>query len=99
MNMSKPELLLTRAIYKPAMAALEAAYEVHHLWSAADPAQMMREVGPRIRALVTPGIIGFTRQQVEALPALEIITLFGSNTTLDLAPARERALAAPQKSP
>ena len=90
--MSKPELLLTRAIYKPAMAALEAAYEVHHLWSAADPAQMMREVGPRIRALVTPGIIGFTRQQVEALPALEIITLFGSNTTLDLAPARERGI-------
>ena len=90
--MPKPELLLTRAIYAPAVADLERDYVVHKLWQAADPMQLLREAGPRIRALVTPGITGFTREQLDALPALEIITLFGSNKTLDLAPARERGI-------
>jgi len=90
--MSKPEIVLMRSIYTPAVAALEQTYTVHKLWLAADPAQLLREVGPRIRALVTPGIIGFTRAQVELMPALEIIALFGSNKTLDLAPARERGI-------
>jgi hydroxypyruvate reductase len=93
MNMSKPELLLLRAIYAPAMVELEREFTVHKLWQASDPAQMLKDVGPRIRALVTPGIIGFTRAQLEALPALEIIAMFGSNSTLDLAPARERGIA------
>jgi lactate dehydrogenase-like 2-hydroxyacid dehydrogenase len=90
--MSKPEIILTRLIYQPAMAELDRQYTVHKLWRAPDPAQLLREIGPRVRALVTPGNIGFTRAQVEALPALEIIALFGSNTTLDLAPARERGI-------
>ena len=68
--MAKPDILLTRAIYAPAVAALERAYTVHKLWQDADPAQLLREVGPRIRALVTPGITGFTRDQLDALPAL-----------------------------
>ena len=92
-NMSKPELLLLRAIYQPAMDELEREFTVHKLWQAADAAQMLKDVGPGIRALVTPGIIGFTRAQVEALPKLEIIAMFGSNATLDLAPARERGIA------
>ncbi len=90
--MTKPDLLLTRAIYEPAVAALERDYTLHKLWQAADAAQMLRDVGPRIRALVTPGITGFTCAQIEALPKLEIIAMFGSNTTLDLAPARERGI-------
>jgi lactate dehydrogenase-like 2-hydroxyacid dehydrogenase len=90
--MKKPEIALTRSIYRPALQALEAQYTVHRLWLAADPLQLLRELGPRIRALVTPGITGFTRAEVEALPKLEIIALFGSNKTLDLAPARERGI-------
>lgn len=90
--MTKPEIALTRSIYRPALEALEAQYTVHRLWLAADPLQRMRELGPRIRALVTPGITGFTRAEVEALPKLEIIALFGSNKTLDLGPARERGI-------
>jgi lactate dehydrogenase-like 2-hydroxyacid dehydrogenase len=91
-NPEKTELLLTRSIYRPAVAALEEAYTVHKLWLAPDPARLLREAGPRVRALVTPGITGFTRADLDVLPALEIIALFGSNTTLDLAPARERGI-------
>jgi lactate dehydrogenase-like 2-hydroxyacid dehydrogenase len=65
---------------------------VHKLWQAADAAQLLHDVGPRIRALVTPGITGFTREQLDALPALEIVAMFGSNKTLDLSPARERGI-------
>lgn len=91
-TMVKMDILLTRAIYAPAVAELEREYNVHKLWQAADPVQMLRDVGPRIRALVTPGITGFTRAQIDALPKLEIIALFGSNTTLDRSPARERGI-------
>ena len=90
--MTKPDLLLTRAIYAPAQAALDAEYAVHRLWTAPDADAFLREVGPRVRALVTPGIAGFTRALLDALPALEIVALFGSNKTLDLAPARERKI-------
>jgi lactate dehydrogenase-like 2-hydroxyacid dehydrogenase len=90
--MAKTDLLLLRAVYEPAMLELEREFTVHKLWRAADPAQMLKEVGPRIRALVTPGIIGFTRAHVEALPKLEIIAMFGGNPTLDIAPARERGI-------
>ena len=90
--MTKPDLLLTRAIYAPAQAALDAEYAVHRLWTAPDADAFLREVGPRVRALVTPGITGFTRALLDALPALEIVALFGSNKTLDLAPARERKI-------
>src|SRR3954462_3889927 len=88
----KPDILLTRAIYAPAGAELERIYTLHKLGEVADPAQLLRQVGPRIRALVTPGITGFTREQLDALPKLEIIAMFGSNSTLDLAPARERGI-------
>lgn len=91
--MSKPDLLLLRAIYPPAQAELEREYTVHKLWQAPDPEKFLKEVGPRIRAMVIPGLIGFTRAQIEALPKLEIIALFGGNPTLELAPARERGIA------
>jgi lactate dehydrogenase-like 2-hydroxyacid dehydrogenase len=74
------------------MDALGEQYTVHRIWLAADPLQALRELGPRIRALVTPGITGFTREQLDALPALEIVAMFGSNKTLDLSPARERGI-------
>ena len=90
--MTKPEIALTRSIYEPAMDALAEQYILHRLWLSTEPLKTLRELGPRIRALVTPGITGFSRAQVEALPKLEIIAMFGSNTTLDLAPARERGI-------
>ena len=90
--MTRPEIALTRSIYQPAMDALGEQYTVHRIWLAADPLQALRELGPRIRALVTPGITGFTREQLDALPALEIVAMFGSNKTLDLSPARERGI-------
>jgi hydroxypyruvate reductase len=92
MDAPKPEVLLPRPIYQPAMDELAQAFVLRKMWQAPDPTRMLAEVGPRIRALVVQGSIGFTGELVAALPGLEIIALFGSNKTLDLAPARERGI-------
>ena len=51
----KPELVLTRPLYLPAMAALDREYTVHRVWTAADPEAMLREVGAKVRGVVTTG--------------------------------------------
>ena len=84
--MTKPEIALTRSIYQPAMDALAEQYILHRLWLSTDPLKTLRELGPRVRALVTPGITGFSRAQVKALPNPETIARFGSTTTPVLPP-------------
>ena len=60
-----------------AMAQLEAAYTLHHLWQAKDPEKLLDEVGPRIRAAVSTGEKGLTATQIARLPKLEIVSCFG----------------------
>jgi hydroxypyruvate reductase len=89
----KPEILILKPIYAPTMAALARDYIVHKLWDAPDVQAFMREVGSNVRGLVTTGVIGFSREQVDALPALEIVACFGSpRGTFDMAVAQERKI-------
>ncbi len=90
----KPEILLTVPIYAPAQAELERQYTVHRLWVAADREQFIRDVAGGVRGVVTTGIVGFTRERIDALPRLEIIACFGNpRGTVDVARARERGIA------
>ena len=74
-------------------AALDAAYEVHRLHLAQDPAALVRAVAPSIRALVTTGAGGVANALVDALPALELIAIRGVGTDrVDLGHARSRGL-------
>lgn len=87
----KPEILVTRAFYAPAMAELEREFIVHKLWTAQNPDVFIGELSGRVRGVVTTGLVGFSRAQMEALPALEIIASFGNpDDTVDLVAARER---------
>lgn len=89
----KPEILALAPLYAPTLAELEREFTVHKLWMAHDPIAFMREVSGRVRGLVTVGLVGFTRQHVEALPKLEIIASFGGGPrTFDLAAAKERGV-------
>jgi hydroxypyruvate reductase len=89
----KPEILVVRTIYPPALAALEREFTVHRLWSAADPEAFLREVAPNVRGAVTTGLAGFSRRSIEALPGLEIIACFGTpRGTIDLAAAKARGI-------
>jgi lactate dehydrogenase-like 2-hydroxyacid dehydrogenase len=92
----KPELLLKRAIYAPAVAELERHFIVHRPWTAANPQAYVRRSCGNVRAAVTTTSVGFSRGDFEALPRLEILANFGPYLTLiDLAAARERKWRSP----
>jgi hydroxypyruvate reductase len=87
----KPEILALARFYPPTAAELEREYTVHKLWTAKDPAAYLKEVSGRVRGVVTTGLAGISREQIEALPRLEIVASFGNpRGTVDLAAARER---------
>ncbi len=90
----KPEILALARFYPPTLAELEREYNVHKLWTAQDPAAYLKEVSGRVRGAVTTGLAGISREQIEALPRLEIVASFGNpRGTVDLAAARERGVA------
>jgi lactate dehydrogenase-like 2-hydroxyacid dehydrogenase len=89
----KPELLALARFYPPTVADLEREYTVHKLWTATDPAVYLKEVSGRVRGVVTTGLTGISREQIAALPQLEIVASFGNpRGTVDLAAARERGV-------
>lgn len=75
--MSKPTVLLMGPIYEPKQKELEAAFECHHLWQAADPARLMAELAPRCEIVVTNGGRGMKAAEMDALPRLKLIACFG----------------------
>jgi hydroxypyruvate reductase len=89
----KPEILLTRAIYAPAMAVLDREYTVHRLWTATDPDAFVRHVGANIRGVVTTTLTGLQPAHMEALPKLEIIACFSKSCgAVDRAAAKRRGI-------
>ena len=89
----KPEMLVLLPIFAPTLAALEQQYVVHKLWAAPDKDAFLKKVAPRIRAVVTTGLVGCDVATMQALPKLEIIACFGSpRHTLDVAAARARGI-------
>ena len=51
----KPDILLVEAMMPELEAKLDAAYTVHRLAQAADRANFLAQVAPRVRAIVTGG--------------------------------------------
>lgn len=89
----KPEILVLLPIFAPTLAALEQQYIVHKLWAALDRAALLKEIAPRVRAVVTTGLAGCDVATMQALPKLEIIASFGSpRYTLDVAAATTRGI-------
>jgi lactate dehydrogenase-like 2-hydroxyacid dehydrogenase len=90
----RPHILVTQPLNAPTLdAALDAAYHVHRLHLAADPAALLAEIAPRARALVTTGAAGVGNAIVDALPLLELIAVRGVGTDgVDLDHARAKGL-------
>ncbi len=90
----KPELLLVRPIYEPAMAELERDFALRKPWAAPEPDAYFRRECGNVRAAVTTTTVGFSRSDFETLPRLEILGCFGPYYELvDLAAAHERGVA------
>ena len=91
--MSKPDVLMVGPYPDWEMAPLERDYVVHKLWLAGDRARFLAEVGPRIRAIATNGVLGAGATLIDACPRLEIIACFGVGfDAIDLDRARERGV-------
>ena len=91
--MSKPEILMLVHILPEAMEALDRRYETHHFWDLEDKAAFLAERGNRIRAIVTGGATGASRDLMQQLPNLELITCYGVGVdAIDLTYAAERGV-------
>ncbi len=95
---ARPQVLVIAPVHAPALAALEAEFDVQRCvvprGTAPSAGAASTHFDPaRVRALVTTGLRGFTAVDLDALPALEIVACFGqSHGTLELAGARARSI-------
>ena len=91
--MTKPEVLELIDVHPGTTTRLDETYVLHRMWQARDPKRFLAEVGTPVRAAVTNGIVGMKGDLIEALPALEIIGVFGVGVdAVDLATARARGV-------
>src|SRR5271157_3051295 len=89
--MTKPDVLMVGPYPDWEMPPLERDYVVHKLWLAEGRAGFLSEVGPRIRAIATNGVLGANAELIDACPSLEIIVCFGVGfDAIDLDRARAR---------
>ncbi len=77
---SKPAIVLNQKMMSSLEVALDRDYEVYRIAGRADIAAVPAAVRSRIRAIVTGGSTGAAPELIEALPALEIITVNGVGT-------------------
>ncbi|WAB98739.1 2-hydroxyacid dehydrogenase [Pseudomonas putida] len=92
-NTAAIELLLTQPVPDAIDAQLASAYQVHRLYRHDNPQQLLAEIGPRIRGVVTGGAKGLANALMDQLPALQIIAISGIGTdAVDLQHAARRGI-------
>jgi hydroxypyruvate reductase len=90
--MTRPEVLELIDVHPGTTARLDQDYALHRLWEG-DRDRLIAAVAPWVRAAVTNGIVGMKGDLIAALPALEIIGVFGVGVdAVDLAIARARGV-------
>src|SRR5271166_2875085 len=91
--MAKPDVLMVSPYPDWEMAPLERDYVLHKLWLADDRARFLSEIGPKVRAIATNGVLGAGAELIDACPKLEIIACFGVGfDAIDLDRARARGI-------
>lgn len=93
MSTTKPDILQMGAYPAWDVEALESRFTLHRYFEATDKAAFIAERAPIIRGIATRGELGANRQLIEALPKLEIISVYGVGyDAVDLETARSRNL-------
>ena len=75
--MKDVDILITAPLPSFLREPLEADYRCHDYAAASDKEALLRDVAPRIRGLVQGGGSVTPTTLLDALPALEIISVFG----------------------
>jgi lactate dehydrogenase-like 2-hydroxyacid dehydrogenase len=71
------ELVVLGAVPQGLTAALHERYDVHSIFTAADPLAELSAIGADCRAAVGHGMAGLTRAHLDRMPKLEICALHG----------------------
>ena len=74
---TRPELLIVAPMMPFVMQALEQGYRTHHLWEQPDTAAYLKSHGAAIRGVATNGGVGLKAEDMAALPALEMVAIYG----------------------
>lgn len=91
--MSKVEILQVGPYPEWDQVPLDTAFTMHRYFEAADKTAFLAEVGGNIRGIATRGELGANRALIEALPKLEVISVYGVGyDAVDLAACRERGI-------
>ncbi|MCR9138752.1 MAG: 2-hydroxyacid dehydrogenase [Alphaproteobacteria bacterium] len=91
--MSKVEILQIGPYPAWDEGPLNQTFAMHRYFEASDKAQFLAECGAGIRGIATRGEMGADRALIDALPALEIISVYGVGyDAVDLEAARERGI-------
>ena len=89
----KPDVILLTKVYSRTQEVLEAEFNVHRMFEAADRDAFLRERAPTARALATFGPFGADAKLMDALPKLEIISHFGVGyDSVDVGHAKKRGI-------
>lgn len=89
----KPELLVLRDLMPAQTTQLEHAFSLHRFDQIADKDTFLSETGPKIRGVVTSGAVGFSRDMLASLPALEIVGSASVGTdSIDVAACHEKGI-------
>jgi lactate dehydrogenase-like 2-hydroxyacid dehydrogenase len=87
----KPEILSVAPMYAPCMERLARELTLHRLFDAPDPDALLAQVGPRVRGIQATGFASVPAAMIDALPKLEIVSVFGVGYDgVDVAAARRR---------
>ena len=70
---------------------LDAAFTMHRYFEAEDQLAFVQSIAPSIRGIATRGELGATRELIECLPNLEVISVYGVGfDAVDIAACKER---------
>ncbi len=91
--MAKPEILQMGSYPEWDQAPLDAAYSVHRLFEAADPAAFLAKVGAGLTGIVTRGDLGASTTVLDACPNVKIVAVYGVGyDAVDMATCRARGI-------
>ncbi|GGR14159.1 hypothetical protein [Deinococcus ruber] len=89
----RPEVLIVAPMTVYVMQALEHDDTTHRLWEQSDRAAYLRAHGAGIRGVATNGGVGLKPEIMAALPALEMVAIYGVGLdAIDLNEAARRGL-------
>lgn len=84
---------MTAPLEPTLMNALDDAFTTHRLWEANDRNSYLAALAPRVRGVVTRSAIGIDAALMDALPKLELVSVFGVGADkVDLAAAKARGI-------